>query len=111
MKNTKKIINKFKKQYVNMVCSRFQRLREKKHHISIIQKFYECCVDYYIAKDADDKAMKLMGKYPELEEAYINRIEERLAHVEFPEETPEQAEERWQSICTRIWTKYTKDMI
>lgn len=114
MRGIKNTINILKKQYKKPSCARCLRLgwrKEINYSASIRQALYEYCIDYYMDIDADEKVMELMKAYPELEAVYIKRVEEKMVHVVFPEETPEQAEARWQKLCARIREEFGEDVI
>lgn len=81
------------------------------HQLSMTQQIFEYCLDFYIHMDEPEKRAALMSEYPEFWKAYVNQIEEEISHTEIPEETPEQAKARWQSLCDKIRAGYGEDAI
>ena len=75
------------------------------------QHIFEYCLDFYIHMDEPERRAALMNEYPEFLKAYVNQIEEEISHTEIPEETPEQAEARWQSLCDKIRARHGEDAI
>lgn len=81
------------------------------HKIPMTQELFEYCFDFYLDMDDQRKVMKFMSKYPQFADTYVKRVEEEISKTKLPEETPEQAEARWQKLCARIRAKSGGDAI
>lgn len=79
--------------------------------IPMTQELFEHCLDFYLDMDDQRKAMEFMGRYPQLVDAYVKRVEKEISKTKLPKETPEQAEARWQKLCARIKAESGEDAI
>lgn len=81
------------------------------HQMTMTQDIFGYCLDFYINLDEHRKREALMNEYPELLKVYVNQMEKEVSQIELPEETPEQADASWQTLCARIRAMFGEDAI
>lgn len=112
MKNIRNVIGKSKDfLHKKVFCLRGDAKAAIDCQIPMTQELFEYCLDFYLDTDDQRKAMEFMGKYPQLVDVYVKRTEEEISKTELPKETPEQAEARWQKLCSRIRAELGEDII
>lgn len=82
-----------------------------KDEIPMTQELFEQCTAHCVEIDAMFLLTSLLNEYPEFADVYAGKEEEAAAHIDLPEETPEQLEKRWQELCARIRERYGEDVI